>query len=215
MAKKYYWEMDNLELSAIHRIQGIDEVEKFSFDVIRRKDMNTGDEVVRISAFCNNKAYGTIVTRLSELNDIHKPLSDKGIVFPTLVVARDLSDIIRKNYYCFEPQESEYINNNISDKVVEGVFELFCKYIQEQEIQGTDKYYSISVDEFKKEFENSAFRHNDISDIKEALKLGKYIYCNTGRTDHAIKENVDGKIRNKRYISFYIDKVNERNTSNE
>lgn len=215
MAKKDYWVMDNTELSAIHTIQGIDDVEKFSFNVMRRKDKNTGDEVVRISTFYNNIEYGTIITKLSEIDDIFKPLSDKGIILPTMVISRDLSDTIKNNYYCFEPQESEYINNNISEKIVDGVFEMFCKYIQEQEIQCNNKLYSIPVEDFKKEFENSSFRYNAISDVKEALKLAKYTYCNNNRTDHAIKEKDDVKTKNKRYISFFSDRVDERNRQNE
>lgn len=205
MAAKEYWKIDNQKEQEVHKIEGLGELEKFSFEVKRLKDVYVGLEVLRITAFYNGEEYGTIVSKIAQLDTNITNLSDIGINLSRVEFV-ELSTLMKNNYYSLIPQVGEGIENNVSDKLVEGVVQYFRDYIVDKAIEQMDGFYNVPTDAFKSEFNESVFKHYNISDVKEALKIRHITRCNAKRNDFAIKK--DGQ--NKRYISFdsnVIDKV--------
>lgn len=202
MPTKEYWKIDNEKLQDSHIIVGMDDLEKFSFEVVRLKDIYSFEEVLKIKAFYDGKEYGTRISKVSKLDTEIVALADIGINL-SRVEYIELSNLIKKNYYNLEPQEREAIENNISDITVNAILAFYREYVQEKQIEPKDGFYNIRVEDFKDEFSKSSFRRYNITDIKEALKIRKYIKCNAGRNDLAIK--VDGI--NRRFISFDAQKL--------
>lgn len=204
MAAKDYWKIDNENIQTSHTIVGFDDLENFSFEVVRLKDIYSFEEVLRIKAFYSGKEYGTRISKVSKLDTEIISLADIGINL-SRVEYIELSNLIKKNYYNLEPQEREAIENNISDRTVKAVVDFYRDYIQEKQIAPREGFYNIPVEDFKREFNDSSFKRYNMSDIKEALKIRGYIKCNAGRNDLAIK--VEGV--NRRFISFDKQKLGE------
>lgn len=202
MPAKDYWKIDNDIVQPSHIITGLEGLANFSFEVIRLKDIYSYEEVIKINAFYDGKEYGSRISKVSKLDTEIISLADIGINL-SRVEYIELSNLIKNNYYNLEPQEREAIENNISDRTVEAVVGFYRDYIQEKQIEQRDGFYNISVEDFKREFNDSSFKRYNISDIKEALKIRGYIKCNAGRNDLAIK--VDGV--NRRFISFDAQKL--------
>lgn len=202
MPAKDYWKMDNDIVQPSHIITGLEGLANFSFEVIRLKDIYSYEEVIKINAFYDGKEYGSRISKVSKLDTEIISLADIGINLSRMEYI-ELSNLIKNNYYNLEPQEREAIENNISDRTVEAVVGFYRDYIQEKQIEQRDGFYNISVEDFKREFNDSSFKRYNISDIKEALKIRGYIKCNAGRNDLAIK--VDGV--NRRFISFDAQKL--------
>lgn len=206
MATKEYWKIDSQTEKEEHLIRGINELSKFSFKVRRYKDIYSGLEVLKISAYYDGTDYGTIVGQMAKLDTELSNLLDIGINLSRLELV-ELRTIIGKNYYCLKPLIGESIENNIPDKLVNKVLQHFKEYIVENKIEKKDGFYNIPVADFKNEINDSVFRHYNISDIKEALRIRKFTKCNANRNDFAIKDKDTGK--NFRCISFDADVIDK------
>lgn len=227
-----YFEIDNTDLKDMHIILGKEEKSEFWFAVERLKDKRTYKEVIRIKAFYkkadnNNKGnssqsvdikevyteknefyMGKAVGSISNIEDTIKKLSEVGIVM-TINDCRDLGQIIRNNYYNFEINYQEGIENDVPEKVVSDVLEHFAEYIKDKEIKADNSgLYNIPVEIFKKEYEECTF-DIPIMKIREALRLKGYTRCNTNRNDYNIKIEENGKMISKKHISFYRDKIDK------
>lgn len=216
------FKIDNEKLNVRHTISGVGEKEKFSFVVERLKDGGTYKEVICIRAFYGkdgskdaytekSKSYmGKAVGSINKIEDTIKKLSEIGIVM-SINDCRDLGKIIEKNYYNFEINYQEGIENDVPEKVVSNVLEHFAKYIKDKEIKAENGLYSIPVEIFKKEYEECTFSI-PIMKVKEALRLKGYTKCNTNRNDYNIKTEENGKMISKKHISFYQDKIDKINS---
>ena len=134
MPAKDYWKIDNENVQPSHTIVGLNDLENFSFEVVRLKDIYSFEEVLRIKAFYSGKEYGTRISKVSKLDTEIISLADIGINL-SRVEYIELSNLIKKNYYNLEPQEREAIENNISDRTVEAVVKFYKEYIQEKQIE--------------------------------------------------------------------------------
>ena len=205
------FEIDNEDLAKRHIISGKGERDKFSFAVERLKDSRTYQEVICIRAFYgvdtsnkgksskdiyteSSKNYmGKAVGSISKIEDTIKKLSEVGIVM-SINDCRDLGKIIEKNYYNFEINYQESIENDVPEKVLESVLKHFAGYIKDQEIN--------------EEYEGLTYGI-PIMKVKEGLRLKGYTKCNTNRNDYNIKTGTGDKKTGKKHISFYKDKIDE------
>lgn len=216
MPTKEYWKIEKpegqqeAEKQEIHTINGIEELSKFRFEIRRLKDVYTGLEVLKITAYYDGMDYGTIVSKAAKLDTDIPALSDIGINL-TRVECSDLCDVIKKNYYNLIPQMGESIENNIPDKLLDKVLSYFKAYIDEKDIVVENGFYNIPVEDFKKAYTESTFRFYNITEVKEALKLRHYIRCNPKRNDFAIKKN--DKVQ--KYISFDVEAIDSANDIEE
>lgn len=219
------FEIDNEDLAKRHIISGKGERDKFSFAVERLKDSRTYQEVICIRAFYgvdtsnkgksskdiyteSSKNYmGKAVGSISKIEDTIKKLSEVGIVM-SINDCRDLGKIIEKNYYNFEINYQESIENDVPEKVLESVLKHFAGYIKDQEIKEDKGLYSIPVDKFNEEYEGLTYGI-PIMKVKEGLRLKGYTKCNTNRNDYNIKTGTGDKKTGKKHISFYKDKIDE------
>ncbi len=196
MAVVEYWKIDNEKEKNEHTITGKEvDLQVFSFVVKRMKDQYTYQEVLKITAYYKGNEYGTIVAKMQNLDQDIKQLANIGIFLSPLAY-KELGAIISSNYYKFTPIFGEGIENNIPDKVVEGIRGLLMDAVKEYGIQEQNGFYDMPTDIFNSTINESAFRKYNVSDIKEALKIRNLTKCNQNRNDYAVK--VDGKT--KRFI---------------
>lgn len=146
------------------------------------------------------KAVGTI----NKLGDEIRKLCEVGIVM-SVNDCRDLEHLISANYYNFEIIRQDGVENDVPDKVVDDVLELFAEYIRNKGIQKKDGLYNIPKEDFKKEYGGCVY-DIPINKILACLKSKGYTRCNKNRYDY----NVRTDDKTERHVSFYagiIDKV--------
>ena len=204
MADKY-WEIETHN-GVFDTVKGIGELDVFSFQLKRLKDIYTGMETIKILAFYKGDKYGTIVNKFAKLDTDIANLSNVGINL-TRLQSVELTKIIKDNYYEMSVEVGEGVEINVSEELLNGILKYFKDYVEDKKIVNTNGFYNIPVAEFKTAFSESIFRHYNATDIKEALRIGMYIRCNAKRNDYSIKE--DGV--NHRYISFNADKLDKVN----
>jgi len=215
MGKYKYWEMDNDDIKPTHIITATPEAIKedkvsefFKFTVSRYKENNTDLEYIKIVAEVQDEPAGKITTDLVELvNDIPK-LRAYGVVLsrPKYV---ELSQLISKSYYYFEPIRTDKISD------IDDIFALFCHYIADNKIAPVkiknEELYNVELSDFNKELSDSQYRQYNTTDIKEALFNKGYTYANKGKFDYVVTVEVDGEKKKKKMVSFRKECIDKKN----
>lgn len=189
-------------------IDGVGKYADYKFEVARKKDKQTGQEMLSITAFHKEGAwedYGTLITGIAKLDSDIKKLNDYGIN----LLAGDFLELVKviRDYFYELPLDK--IDRSISVNDLDDITAYFKEYIKSEKIEKKGGCYNIVVDDFKKEYEQSTFSH-DIKDVVDALRLQGYIQCNPNRKNRVVKmDDGKGKTVGKRCISFTAEKIGE------
>ena len=189
-------------------IEGVGNYADYKFEIVRLKDKETRQEMLSISAFHNEgewEDYGTIITGIAKLDSDIKKLNDYGINLSAGDFL-ELVNVIRANFYGLP---LEWKDNGLPEADLDEITAYFKEYIISENIEEKGGCYNILVEDFKREYEQSTFRH-DIKDVLDALRLKEYIQCNPNRKNRVVKmDDGKGKAVGRRCISFTAEKIGE------
>lgn len=159
-----------------------------SLTVERLKDMYSRKESVSVIINYNGKEDGKIISTISKIKEDVYRLEEYG-VFLTAPYYDKLAILIRDIYFDLEPQEKEYIENEVSKSVADTFYKICLEEINEYNKTAKDKItmngneYYVPVKLFKEWYVNSSFKRYGITELKEALSIYGYARTNTGRND--------------------------------
>lgn len=161
-----------------------------SLIVERLKDLYSRKEAVSIVIYYDGLEDGKIISTIMKINEDVYRLEEYGI-YLTAPYYDKLAEIIKDVYFDLVPQEKEYIENEVSVKVVERFYEICLEEIEEhnQKAKEEDKItmkgkeYYVPVKLFKEWYVNSSFKRYSITELKEALSIYGYARTNPGRND--------------------------------
>ena len=159
--------------------------------VERLKDTYSRTEAVSIKILDkNNQEDGKIVSTTSKIKEDVYKLEEYGM-YLTAPYCDELAKIIKDIYFDLEPQEREYIENNVSKGVAERFYEICMENIKEHNEKAEEKdkiiikegYYCVKVSIFNNWYLNSSFKRYSNTDLREALIIYDYARGNKGRND--------------------------------
>lgn len=155
----------------------------------RLKDTYSRTEAVSVKILDkNNEDDGKIVSTTSKIKEDVYKLEEYGM-YLTAPYCDELAKIIKDIYFDLEPQEREYIENNVSERVVKEFYKICMENIVEHNNTSNDKiiikdnYYCVKVAIFKNWYLNSSFKRYSNTDLREALIIYGYAKGNKGRND--------------------------------
>lgn len=208
---KNYWTATKGKIEEQEKVVSIDgmgEYVDYKFEIVRLKDNETKQEMLSISAFHKEgewEDYGTLITGIAKLDSDIKKLNDYGINLSAGDFL-ELVKVIRDHFYELPLNK---IDNSISKEDLNAITAYFREYIITEKIEKKGGCYNIVVEDFKKEYEQSTFRHN-VKDVVDALRHHKYIDCNPNRKNKVVKmDDGKGNAVSKRCISFLAEKIGE------
>lgn len=208
---KNYWTATKGKIEEQEKVVSIDgmgEYVDYKFEIVRLKDNETKQEMLSISAFHKEgewEDYGTLITGIAKLDSDIKKLNDYGINLSAGDFL-ELVKVIRDHFYELPLNK---IDNSISKEDLNAITAYFREYIITEKIEKKGGCYNIVVEDFKKEYEQSTFRHN-VKDVVDALRHHKYIDCNPNRKNKVVKmDDGKGNTVSKRCISFHAEKIGE------
>ncbi|WP_101909251.1 hypothetical protein [Marasmitruncus massiliensis] len=154
----------------------------FSFQLRRKKVIQTYQEHLIIESFYNNEPNGSIETNIYSLGKDLKQFMQYGVAFSSIVYA-DLQNEIEKNYLTLPIQYVNLYEKKLTDDILHLVAELCSEY------ELVDGFYDIPVDQFNKSIQDSEYSDHDLKEIKKMLKDLNYTQCNTGRYSYLTRIN--------------------------
>ena len=161
-----------------------------SLTIERLKDQYSRKEAVSIVIKYNDIEDGKVISTVTKINEDVYRLEEYGI-YLTAPYYDKLAKLIRDVYFDLDAQEKEYIENEVSKKVVERFYEICMEEIDEynEKAKEEDKItiksgeYYIPVKLFKEWYINSSFKRYGITELKEALSIYGYARTNKGRNE--------------------------------
>ena len=153
---KNYWTATKGKIEEQEKVVSIDgmgEYVDYKFEIVRLKDNETKQE-----------DYGTLITGIAKLDSDIKKLNDYGINLSAGDFL-ELVKVIRDHFYELPLNK---IDNSISKEDLNAITAYFREYIITEKIEKKGGCYNIVVEDFKKEYEQSTFRHN-VKDVVDSL----------------------------------------------
>ena len=189
------------------KIDNCNAIKMISFEIQRLKDRYLYTEALSIENFINGKENGKVITSPAKImEDIYK-FENFGVSM-TPICFDALAKGIKDSYFELTPVNKEFIENDIPRSAVKMFASICYSHIQEKEKEQEALYqasiakgknfeketydsdqpnfYDVPVSDFKSWYADSAFCTQNITHMKEALKIHKYISCNAGRLDFTI-----------------------------
>lgn len=217
------------------RISNCHTIKMVSFEIQRLKDQYLFTESLSIENFINGCENGKIITTPSKVHEDIYRFENFGVnMNPSCFDA--LAKEIKESYFSLKPIYVEFITNDVPTHAVETFARICYSHIQEKETEqealyqaalaagkefekdtydsDLPGYYDVPVSDFKSWHTDSVFGNQNITHMKEALKIHKFICCNTGRLDFTIiakKGNKKGSaVKVMRFDKALLQKINDK-----
>lgn len=202
---------------------GIDNADKYFFEVRRFKDIATREEHLSIKVYDAARS-GNIVTKASNIvcGEIDRTniieLESKLInlrIYGVLLGRRYFPKVRQEIEKAYTSMTARPIDDStiLTDTTINSIYEMFVRYIKEVGIEvGKNGLYNIPVDEFKEYIQDTKYSKYKYSDIRMGLaqfkkeingKPTKGTKCSYGRNDNTIAKG-DKRIK---VISFVPEVV--------
>lgn len=187
----------------------------FNFYLLREKSQETNAEHINVTAKQGNTLYGSVIVRLSSMLEDFMKIKDFGVLIPRSKY-NDICKVIEANYYALQQNLVGSFGEELSKAVINDIFDMFCIYISEQEIEpqintrDKHKYYNVPVESFADCLKDSIYQQFNITEIKKKLLEEKYVHYNKG----SLANNVIGSDKKPhKVISFNAEKAQSKETA--